>query len=1549
MDEHAAGPDGVDEQRKMMVEDPGVDKLQFAALVENVPVGIVGLNRTGAIVYCNPAFRRFIGYTSCELVRRNMSELLASDSERGYYQDLTEGSLNCEPQLLPCALRFQTKREGIVDARVDWNCMRAADGEVTGLVCSVLGMNSHGWTERVVAGDGDQAGYQDFVINNPEGIWRFECEEPISVDSPEDEQIDRFFRYARLADCNDALARMYGFEKGDDLIGVRLMNLAPGSQQRNIEQIRLFVRSGYRQEDGEFYEVDRFGNMHCFLMNALAFIEDGHIKQVWGAHRDITERKRSEQRIMESEQELRAILSASPIGILRVRNRVVDWANESMSRISGYTTEELKGKGLRFVYVSDEEYERAGSVLYREGQCKARYVRKDGSIVYAHVQASPADNDSYIVTVTDITRQKQIEDALRFTQFAVDRALDSILWIGRDGTLRYVNDGLCRSTGYSREELCSMTIHDIDLDFPEERWNDLWNKARNLGPLVFETHYRRKDRTVFPVEVSVSFLAYDDADYACAFTRDIAGRKQAEIKIAQAAREWQTTFDAITDMVMTVDGEYRITRVNKAAIAFFDRPAKEILGTRWFALMDGAEGSPETYFFVRMRSTKKTVATEWYDKRRGIWLSLSLDPILDDNGNVAGAVCIGKDITDRKLSEDALRESERKFRDLTEESGVGIYVVQDGIFRYANTCFAAIGGWRTDEVIDKMGPRDWTHPEDLPLVEENIRKRMSGETEALHYEFRIVAANKETRNVEVYGARTTYQGRSAVIGTLLDITDRKRAETELQHERMTFSTILRHHPFGIAQIDWKGTHLYINPAFTKITGYTLEDVPTVEEWFRRAYPDPDYRKEVAALWQKLELIKEESADAAFRIVCKDGKEKDIEFRATRVKDFVIVVFHDVTERRQAERALRESEEKYRNIFENAVEGVFRIAPHERFSSVNPAMARMFGFDSPEEFLSVMADGEEQFYVNPEDCTALKRLCKDMGSVERFEAPMHHKDGRVLQISINVRAVRDEDGAIICYEGTAEDITNRERAEEQLRAAHQQLLDIIEFLPDGTFVIDKDKKVVAWNHACEEMTGVKKEDIIGQGDYAYAVPFYGERRPILIDYVTERSDQGREHYSAFRRKGNVLLGEAFLARLYNGKGAYLSGHASPLMDKYGNVVGAIESLNDVTELKRLESQLRHAQKMEAVGQLAGGIAHDFNNILTAIMGYGNLLQMKIPENDPLKLYTDKILAVTQKAANLTQSLLAFSRKQVIELRPQKVNAVIREMEKLLERLLTEDIDLEIVFCDRDLTVLADITQIDQVLLNLVTNARDAMPKGGKLRIETDEAVLDEEFRRTHGYGEPGEYALISVSDTGIGIDDKVKEKIFEPFFTTKEMGRGTGLGLSIVYGIVKQHSGYIDVHSEQGRGTTFHIYLPTTTLQVEEKVPGAAEAKGGMETILVAEDNHDVRELIVSVLSDKGYTLVEAVDGKDAVEKFMKYKDTISLAVLDVVMPRKNGKEVYQEIQRVKPDTKVLFTSGYTGDVVLGKGIRDGALNFISKPLSPAALVLKVREILDKNG
>jgi len=340
-------------------------------------------------------------------------------------------------------------------------------------------------------------------------------------------------------------------------------------------------------------------------------------------------------------------------------------------------------------------------------------------------------------------------------------------------------------------------------------------------------------------------------------------------------------------------------------------------------------------------------------------------------------------------------------------------------------------------------------------------------------------------------------------------------------------------------------------------------------------------------------------------------------------------------------------------------------------------------------------------------------------------------------------------------------------------------------------------------------------------------------------------------------------------------------------------------------------------------------------------------MKMDSDDPLKIYVEHMLIASEKAVNLTHSLLTFSRKQAIRLQPQKVNVMIRGIEKILQRLLTEDIELKVMTADKDITVMADLTQIDQVLLNLAANARDVMPNGGMLRIETEEVEIDYEFIRSYGYGNPGIYARISISDTGTGMDEQTKQKIFEPFFTTKEVGKGTGLGLSIVYGIVKQHNGYINVVSELGKGTTFHIYLPVVTTATEEMKLASIDVKSGTETILLAEDNPDLQKLQEEVLNSKGYTTIAATDGEMAIARFMEHKDSIDLLMLDVVMPKKNGKEVFDEIRKIRPDIKVLFTSGYTGDVVIDKGVYDGAVEFIQKPISPNELLGKIREVLDK--
>ena len=515
---------------------------------------------------------------------------------------------------------------------------------------------------------------------------------------------------------------------------------------------------------------------------------------------------------------------------------------------------------------------------------------------------------------------------------------------------------------------------------------------------------------------------------------------------------------------------------------------------------------------------------------------------------------------------------------------------------------------------------------------------------------------------------------------------------------------------------------------------------------------------------------------------------------------------------------------------------------------------------------------------------------------------------------------------------------RKQAEQALLESEKRYKRLVESVTDYIYSVTvEDGRAVSTNHSpgCETVTGYLSEEYGRDPDLWHRMIFEDDR-----EYVIDQANK-------------ILSGasvQPFEHRITHKDGSirWVRHTAVPRRDPEGKLIAYDGLITDITQFKLLENQLRQAQKMEAVGQLAGGVAHDFNNILTAIIGYGNLILMKMPQDDISRSYVDQILASAERAAHLTHSLLAFSRKQIIDLKAVSVNEIIRRVGKLLIRIIGEDIELQTRLCRDEPMILADSIQIEQVLMNLATNARDAMPDGGTLLIETENMDLGETFVRTHAYGKPGQYVLISVTDTGSGMDEPTRNRIFEPFFTTKEVGKGTGLGLAMVYGITKQHNGYILVYSEPGQGTTFKVYFPRITSVPDETAPPEqVMIPQGVETILIAEDDSTVRQLTHNVLEDFGYRVIEADDGEEAVKKFLENRDQIQLLVLDIIMPKKNGKETYQEINKIQPGIKVLFTSGYTADIIHRKGILDTGLDFILKPISPALFLKKVREVLDK--
>jgi signal transduction histidine kinase/ActR/RegA family two-component response regulator len=406
------------------------------------------------------------------------------------------------------------------------------------------------------------------------------------------------------------------------------------------------------------------------------------------------------------------------------------------------------------------------------------------------------------------------------------------------------------------------------------------------------------------------------------------------------------------------------------------------------------------------------------------------------------------------------------------------------------------------------------------------------------------------------------------------------------------------------------------------------------------------------------------------------------------------------------------------------------------------------------------------------------------------------------------------------------------------------------------------------------------------------------------------------------------------------------------DEIGNLAAAFNNMVDSlqkreAEKEELEEKLRHSQKMEAIGTLAGGVAHDFNNILMAINGYGTLIQIELDEGSKLWSYADQIVKAGDRAANLTHRLLAFTRKQIISPRPIIIDEIITNIENMLTRLITEDIELRLNLNATDAVVVVDPGQLDQVLINLVANARDAMPQGETISITTGTVTLEDDFVKRHDQENAGEYALITVSDSGAGMTENIMGRIFDPFFTTKEVGKGTGLGLSMVYGIVKQHNGIIEVDSEIGKGSSFRIYFPLfkpAVRQRQDKAP--VLLPGNRETILVAEDDAAVMGLLKGLLENNGYNVITATNGEDAVKQFINYQEDITLLLLDVIMPKKNGREVYAEIIGIRPDIKVLFISGYTSDVIDWKGALQEGINLIPKPVRPDELLAKLGEMLE---
>jgi len=1192
-------------------------------------------------------------------------------------------------------------------------------------------------------------------------------------------------------------------------------------------------------------------------------------------------------------------------------------------------------------------------ILFEDITLRRRMARELQK-AHDHLEQEVRDRTGELVDANEelsaqIAVRKKAEAAQRESEELFRRLADNAedliylyrLWPERK--FEYVSPSAMSMTGYSPDEHYANPDLGLQIVHTDDRGKLADIATGRVDPRQPLTlRWVRKDgRTVWTEQRNIPITDASGRVVALqGIARDITARVMTEEKLRESEKFLQTIIETEPACVKMLARDGSLLMMNRAGLDMIDAESfDQVRGKSVYGLIlpdHRRKFSDLTESVFAGKSGTLAFEAKGF-KGRLIWLETHAVPLRDEKNAIIAALGITRDITEQKKSEESLKRSEALYHDLVETSQDLIWQCDaQGRYVYLNPAWEAAFGYKIEEMLGKRFA-DFQTPAQAERDSREFTRLMRG-SEIKGYE--TVHIGKDRREIHlVFNAKFVSDSADRITGmrgTAYDVTERKRIENAVREREFWIKESQRVARIGSYVLDITTGKWTSSEILDDVFGIGRDYERSVTGWSSLIHPDD--RERMSQYFAGI-VAKKVRFDTDYRIIRKnDGEERWVSGLGELVLDRkglpvkMLGTIQDITERKRFENALQKGEQRYKQLLESVTSYMYSVTVEsgKAVSTVHgPGCVAVTGYSSGE-----YAADPVLWYrmVHDEDKLLVLKQAEELLAGKHpapLEHRVRHKSGSFVWVRSTVVPHIDDQGRLTSYDGLIADITAQKRAEEFSR-------NVLENVDEGFLVIDRDYTVISANKAYSRMAGMEPQDIAGRKCYEVS---HKISRPCF--------EQGEE--CAVRQAFETGSPHSVVHVHHDGLGSNLTieTKAFPLRDEAGRVVAAIEIVNNVTDKKRLEDQLRHSQKMEAVGLLAGGISHDFNNILTAIIGYGNLLKMKTSADDPQRPYIEQILASSLRAANLTQGLLAFSRKQVINPHPMEINDATRRFEKLLHRVIGEDVLLRTELASTEMTVLADSSQMEQVLMNLATNARDAMPRGGTLTVRTEMVVIGEAFKKEHGFGDPGSYACISVCDTGEGMDQKVRDHIFEPFYTTKETGKGTGLGLAIVYGIMKQNHGYVLVESEPGTGSCFDLYFPIidraieTTKEEEPLSPGK-----GYETILIAEDDATIRQLTRTMLNEFGYTVIEAADGEEAVNKFREQKDAIKLLILDVVMPKMNGKEAHDEIVKINPGIKTLYFSGYNADIIRSKGIAGESQNILLKPVSPMDLLRTVRRILD---
>jgi len=1304
--------------------------------------------------------------------------------------------------------------------------------------------------------------------------------------------------------------------------------------------------------------------------------------------KDVTERKRVEEALRESQRRLATLMSNLPGMAYRCKNDP-DWTMEFVSdgcqSITGYKPEELVGNArLSYAEIIHREDRRR---VWEDVQ-KALEERKSFQLTYRITTASGEKKwvweqgrgifgqqgelialEGFITDITDrIEAEQEIKNLAKFPS----ENPNPVLRIDRNGCLLYANEAAFSMLADWHLQVGDMVPVALQgLIQTAESGNKMVDIA--CGNRIF----------------SVAVRSSQDADYINVYAIDITERKLMEDALRTSENFRRLIIENEPECVKVVGPDGSLIEMNPAGLKMIEADSLEKVKGKPVINLIAPEHRRAFKNLHRRAMHGKTGLLEFelvglQGTRR--WVESHAVPFRDENNQIVAVLSITRDITDRKRAEAALRESEARYRALFEQAIVPIYIFDPQTKRVlqANPAFFKILGLSPQElqnlhIYDFIGHdkasidyyTELTLKEGCVDIGERIWRRKDG-TE--------VYMNITVSCIEQGGKLLEF-----VVAT--DITERKLAQEALRESEERYRTLVEDSPMAVI-VHSEGKIVYANPAAVKLIG--AKSAPELLGKPVMEFVHPDYHQIVRERIRNIYEHKKAAPTLEEKFIRLDGQVIDVAVTGKTInfqrKPASQVIFQDITERLHMREQLKKKEQflrKQNQIFMNLAKnkGLINGSFNDILTAITEAAAKTIGvervniwqFDNSRSKLCcldhfTLSSGEHTQGIElsvtdyPTYFEALEKeraivahdALKDPKTKEFAESYLI-PNGITSMLDAPIR-VGGKTRGVICLEhtgaarrwspeeenfaGSLADFVSlalenfeRRQAEQALRESEEKYRHLIQHSGDAIYLL-YNRCFELINEKFQEMFGLTLEDV-NKPDFDFIHLVAPKSRPLVEERIK-------------RLAAREKLEPKYEFTALNARGEEIEVEASVTYVKYKDGIATQGIIRDITERKRLEEQLRQAQKMEAVGKLAGGVAHDFNNILTVINGYCDLLLLS-ELSEKVRTSIEQIQKAGQRAARLTSQLLAFSRKQIINPKILNLNDLILDQNKLLERLLGEDIEIDLHLFPGFGKVKVDPGQMEQVIMNIVVNARDAMPFGGKLTIETAIVKFDADYIKTHAEAKAGDYVMLAISDTGVGMDEATCSRIFEPFFTTKGREKGTGLGLATVYGIVKQNQGFIYVYSEPHKGTTFKIYLPQvkeTTKRTKATPLDQSELRGS-ETILLVEDDAAVREITCSTLRDYGYKLLTAENGKEALQIFQKKRGNIQLLLTDVIMPVMGGKELAEKLLKKNPNLKVLYFSGYTDNAIAHHGVLEDGVEFIQKPYTHTELARRIREILDK--